>query len=65
MANEKKNQPDLSDVEEHCSAATEADIQKYWSEENQEAACPVPFPLPKAPNSPTASPARPGTEKTK
>jgi hypothetical protein len=65
MSKEKERQSDSSDVEEHRSAATEADIEKYWSEANQEAACPVPFPLPKDPKSPNARPASSGTEKTK
>ena len=47
MAEKQKKPPAVPDeMAEHHSAATEADVLKYWTEENQEAACPVPFPAP-------------------
>jgi hypothetical protein len=48
MAKKQKTPPDPPDVEEHHSTANEADILEFWTEEQQEAACPVPFPVPGA-----------------
>jgi hypothetical protein len=65
MAEKKKTSQVPPDVEEHQSAANEADILKYWTEENQEAACPVPLPVPKADNSSPPGPLSKRPDETK